>query len=156
MHDERVTTVSYVPVVGVYQAVTDGAIRLAMRLGVRGLLSRPAMPTRLAESITRVADGEIFLDGPALQQLLHAGVGGRLAAAEADRERYRLLSNREAEIFVRLARGMNSRTIARELGISAKTVETHQSHVYQKLGVGSAVELFHIALRLGLEEMNGA
>jgi DNA-binding NarL/FixJ family response regulator len=126
-----------------------------MRLGVRGLVSREALPTRLAESITRVAEGEIFLDGPALQQLLHAGVGGRFAVAEADRERYRLLSAREAEIFVRLARGMNSHAIARELGISVKTVETHQSHVYHKLGVGSAVELFHIALRLGIEEMNG-
>ena len=57
------------------------------------------------------------------------------------------LTPREREIVQLLAEGKTNRSIARLLGISIKTVETHRGHVMLKLGMQSIVELVHYAVR---------
>lgn len=140
------------PALLVYETVDTGLMRRALSAGIRGLVDRAALGDRLHTAAHRVLNGGVYLDSPAIEQLLNAGVGGRLAERRDLEARFDLLSAREQEIFLGLARGVSTQTLARELGISAKTVETHQSHIYRKLGAGSAVDLFHIALRLGLTD----
>lgn len=60
------------------------------------------------------------------------------------------LSRREREVFVLIVRGMTSPAIARELGISVKTVDTHRERVLKKLGLHSAVQLARFAAEQGL------
>ena len=55
------------------------------------------------------------------------------------------LSPREREIFGLLVRGLSNRSIAQELSISVKTVETHRTHIHEKLGVHSIAQLIHFA-----------
>lgn len=144
-----------VPTILLYEEIEGGLVRDAMAAGANGLLHRSGIAARLGEAIRRVRDGEIYLDTPALRLVLDAGVGSRLSELEALKTRYSALSPREREIFVRLSRGLPTRAIARELGVSPKTVETHQAHLQHKLDATSAVELFHMAMRLGLEEEAG-
>lgn len=57
--------------------------------------------------------------------------------------RYRQLTLREREIALRVARGQPSKVIARELGISEKTVQVHRTHIMEKMDIHSAAELAH-------------
>ena len=56
-----------------------------------------------------------------------------------------MLSARERDVFRLLVRGLTTREIAAELGISGKTVDTHRERILKKLGLHSAVELVRYA-----------
>jgi two-component system, NarL family, response regulator NreC len=60
------------------------------------------------------------------------------------------LSRREREVCGRILAGASSRSIARDLAISLKTVETHRTHINRKLEIRSAAELIRIAALKGL------
>ena len=61
-----------------------------------------------------------------------------------------ILSQREMEVFLLLAKGESTKAIARSLFISPKTVETHRYHIMQKLEADSVVALTRLAIRKGL------
>jgi FixJ family two-component response regulator len=63
-------------------------------------------------------------------------------AAEKLAERLRLLTARELEIFNLATKGHANKAIARELGISYRTVEVHRSHMLEKLGVTSLIDFY--------------
>ncbi len=65
-------------------------------------------------------------------------------------ECYRKLSEREREVVTLVARGKNNPTIAGELGIARRTVETHRKNIYRKLKVRSVPELVRFALAFEL------
>ena len=60
------------------------------------------------------------------------------------------LTQREQGILCLLAQGLATKTIAMELGLAQRTVETHRRNLRSKLGVGSTAELARLAVRLGL------
>jgi DNA-binding NarL/FixJ family response regulator len=62
------------------------------------------------------------------------------------------LSSRESEILQLLGEGRSNKEVAAKLGISVKTVEAHRSRVMAKLGLRSAAELVHYAVRSGLAQ----
>jgi DNA-binding NarL/FixJ family response regulator len=68
----------------------------------------------------------------------------------SDMDAYRLLTNREQQVFSSLAQGMPVAEVARRLGRSVKTVENHRTAIYQKLGLADRLELVDYARRLGL------
>jgi len=60
------------------------------------------------------------------------------------------LTPREHEVLIAVSRGLANKQIARELGISVKTVELHRSNLMRKLGLGNAAELTRLAMQAGL------
>lgn len=70
-----------------------------------------------------------------------ANAGGRFG------ERRARLTEREREVMDLVVRGLSSKAIARELGISFRTVEVHRSHILDKMGVRTVPELIHFANR---------
>jgi LuxR family maltose regulon positive regulatory protein len=60
------------------------------------------------------------------------------------------LSTREQEVLDHLVQGRSNREIARSMGISPQTVQTHIRNLHAKLDVGSRLEAVTKALRLGL------
>jgi len=59
------------------------------------------------------------------------------------------LTKRELEVLRLAAKGMSNREIALELSISVRTVQTHLSNIFSKLGVGSRIEAVICGLRQG-------
>ena len=59
-------------------------------------------------------------------------------------KRLRLLTEREREVMEWVVKGLSSKVIAQQLGISSRTVEAHRSRLLDKLAVGSLAELIHL------------
>lgn len=67
----------------------------------------------------------------------------------ADREKLALLTEREREVLQLVARGQHAKEIARELGISPRTVEVHKARIMAKLGARNVAELVRLAVATG-------
>jgi two-component system response regulator NreC len=65
-------------------------------------------------------------------------------------ERFKLLSNREREVFQLIAEGHSTRQIADMLCVSISTIKSHRSKIMEKLGLDRPVKLLHLAIQLGL------
>lgn len=120
--------------------------RRALREGALGFLSKRSAPEALVEAVTTVATGRRYLDISLAQKLALAEVEG---AAKPPIEQ---LSEREFDVFIRLARGATVQKIAEDLNLSASTVGTHLYNIKQKLQVANQSELTLIAIRHGLIE----
>jgi len=120
--------------------------RRALQEGALGFLSKRSAPEALIEAVTTVAAGRRYLDVNLAQKLALAEIEG---AAKSPIER---LSEREFEVFIRLASGATVQRIADDLKLSASTVGTHLYNIKQKLGVVNQSELTLIAIRHGLIE----
>jgi two-component system, NarL family, invasion response regulator UvrY len=120
--------------------------RRALREGALGFLSKRSAPEALLEAIAAVAAGKRYIDPRVAQQLALADIDGTQSSP------VRRLSEREFEVFIRLARGASVQRIAEDLRLSTSTVGTHLYNVKQKLGVSNQSELTLIAIRDGLIE----
>jgi len=118
--------------------------RRALQEGALGFLSKRSAPETLLEAVTIVAAGRRFIDASLAQKLALAEVEG---AGKSPVER---LSEREFDVFMRLAQGATVQKIAEDLKISASTVGTHLYNIKQKLHVVNQSELTLIAIRHGL------
>jgi len=121
-------------------------VQRALAEGARGFLSKRSAPEALLEAITTVAAGERYLDAQLAKKLDLSQTEG---VAKSPVER---LSEREFEVFVRLARGHTVQKIAEDLKLSTSTIGTHLYNIKQKLGVANQSELTLIAIRRGLIE----
>jgi two-component system invasion response regulator UvrY len=121
--------------------------RRALGQGALGFLSKRSAPEILLEAVRSVASGKRYLDPSLEQELAPEEIDG---ASETPIER---LSEREFEVFLRLARGAAVQTIANDLNLSASTIGTHLYNIKQKLGASNQAELTLIALRAGLIEV---
>jgi DNA-binding NarL/FixJ family response regulator len=109
-----------------------------IRAGARGYVTKTIAPADLVEAIERVHDGDAVFS-PRLAGFVLDAFGGELAGPvdpELD-----LLTPREREVLRLIARGFAYKQVARKLGISIKTVETHVSAVLRKLQLSSRYEL---------------
>jgi two-component system invasion response regulator UvrY len=118
--------------------------RRALQEGALGFLSKRSAPETLLEAVTVVAAGRRFIDAGLAQKLALEELEG---AGKAPVER---LSEREFDVFMRLAQGATVQKIADDLKISASTVGTHLYNIKQKLHVVNQSELTLIAIRHGL------
>jgi DNA-binding NarL/FixJ family response regulator len=110
----------------VLTSLTDRERMLAaLDAGAVGYLLKDAEPRELIDGIRAAARGESPIAPKAARVLL---------TARAERERADL-SDREREVLRCVAEGMPNKLIARELGISEKTVKTHLTRVFQQIGV---------------------
>ncbi len=119
----------------------------ALKEGALGYLSKRSAPEVLLEAVTAIAAGRRFLDANVAQKLALGEFDG---SAKSPVER---LSEREFEVFVRLAKGETVQRIAETLKLSPSTVGTHLYNVKQKLGVQNQAELTLIAVQHGLIEV---
>ena len=120
--------------------------RRALREGAMGFLSKRSAPEALVEAVTAVAGGRRYIDMSLAQKLALAEIEG---TAKPPIEQ---LSEREFDVFIRLARGATVQKIAEDLKLSASTVGTHLYNIKQKLQVGNQSELTLLAIRNGLIE----
>jgi len=120
--------------------------RRALREGALGFLSKRSAPEALLEAVGAIATGQRYIDKDLAQKLALDDIEGA-AKSVIDR-----LSEREFEVFIRLARGATVQRIAEDLSLSPSTVGTHLYNVKQKLRVSNQSELTLIAIRERLIE----
>jgi len=126
----------------------EAYITRALQAGAKGYLLKDSADDDLIRALTAVSQGKTFFS-PAVASVMLNDYLRRLA----DRgvvDRYDALSEREREIFQLIAEGRSNKEIADLLHVSANTIETHRSHIMEKLDVHSAVELVLYAVRKGL------
>lgn len=119
--------------------------RRVLKAGALGYLSKRGAPEELLDAVRTVATGRIYLEAEIARKLaLHD-----LAAPGQSIES---LSEREFDVFLKLAQGESVQGIAQTLSLSPNTVGTHLYNIKQKLGASNQAELTLIALRNGLIE----
>jgi two-component system, NarL family, invasion response regulator UvrY len=120
--------------------------RRALREGALGFLSKRSAPEALVEAVTEIAAGRRYIDVALARKLALADFDGAIKSPAEQ------LSEREFEVFLRLAKGATVLRIAQELNLSTSTVGTHLYNIKHKLGVGNQSEITLIAVRHGLIE----
>ncbi len=101
----------------------------------------------LVEAVRFVVDGKLYLSPPLSEEKLRL-YGQKTKQSGLDM--YETLTNREREVLLLTAQGHSSTAIAKQLFISARTVETHRTNLMRKLGLHLQAELIHYAIKRGL------
>ncbi len=114
-----------------------------IRNGADGYLCKDCSREELVGAIRTVAQGRRYLSPRTAELLARELTDGSSAPHEK-------LSDRELQVFLRLARGESVSDIAAALHLSVKTISTYRSRLLEKLGLASNAELATYALRHGL------
>lgn len=122
---------------------THYAITL-LRQGASGYLNKECDPEEIVQAIRTVSMGRKYIS-QAVATLLAEGVAGGL-----ERPAHELLSERELQVFLRLAKGETIGSMAEAMFLSVKTVSTYRTRVLEKLKLGSNSELTYYAMTHGL------
>jgi DNA-binding NarL/FixJ family response regulator len=119
----------------------------SLRGGASGFLLKEAPPERILAAIHEVAAGNAVLD-PAVTRSVIAALGSR--GPRAGTARVDLLTQREREVLMLLARGLSNAEIAGLLVVGEGTVKTHVAHLLAKLEVRDRLQAVVLAYDAGL------
>lgn len=115
-----------------------------LRQGASGYLNKECEPEEIVTAIRTVARGRKYIT-PAVAELLADNLGGN-----ADKPLHEQLSEREFQVFLRLAKGETIGHMADSLSLSVKTVSTYRTRVMEKMKLESNSDLTYYALKNGL------
>lgn len=112
----------------------------ALRVGANGYLSKEGDSDLILPAMRKVAAGGVFISNKVAELLAMD------ASPSSQALPHTLLSDREFEVLTHILRGSSLTDIANELSLSIKTVSTHKSHIFTKLGISSQVDLIRYAM----------
>jgi DNA-binding NarL/FixJ family response regulator len=115
-----------------------------LRQGASGYLNKDCDPEEIVKAIRTVHRGRKYITAAVAERLAEGlGAGGEQPLHES-------LSERELQVFLRLAQGETIGHLATQLCLSVKTVSTYRSRVMEKMHLASNSDLTHYALTHGL------
>jgi len=120
----------------------------SLKAGARAYLLKDSAEADLIAAIAAIIAGKSFFS-PAVRRLLKEDYMHQLAEMGAE-DSYELLTNREREVLQMVAEGNSNKDVAHLLNLSLYTVETHRTHILQKLNLHSVPELILYAVRKGI------
>src|SRR5229473_62928 len=120
----------------------------SLKAGARAYLLKDSAEADLIEAIHAITDGKSFFS-PAVRQILKEDYMHQLDEMGAE-DTYELLTKREREVLQLVAEGKSNKEVANLLNLSLYTVETHRTHILQKLNIHSVPELILYAVRKGI------
>lgn len=124
----------------------DGPLpRRLLDAGALGYLGKGGDARELLHAVREVAKGRRYLGSNIARHLALMTING-------DGSPFDKLSRREMEIALLLVQGLRQEAIAKRLNLSAKTVNTHKSRLFEKLGVEDVVSLARMAGQYGLSD----
>ena len=121
-------------------------VRQALRNGAMAYLLKDAAPVELELAILAVLRGETYLS-PAISRGV---VSDYLQRLHGDAPPAAVLTPRQREVLQLVAEGHSTKDIARRLGLSVKTVDTHRSQLMKQLDIHEVAGLVRYAVRSGL------
>ena len=116
-----------------------------LNAGAMGYLTKRSAAEELIKAIRTVASGKKYIEASVAQQMAIQQLSG-------DQSPVDVLSEREFEVFMSLAKGKTTNEIAENLFLSPRTVGTHLYNIKQKLNANNSAEIALIAMRSGLLE----
>ena len=120
----------------------------SLKAGAKGYLLKDSLRSDVLEAIRAVAQGRSFLTRK-ISRMMQEDYIREMEQRGLD-DSYDLLTDREREVLQLAAEGKPNKEIAGDLNISLTTVETHRTHILQKLGLHSVPELILYAVRKGI------
>jgi DNA-binding NarL/FixJ family response regulator len=120
----------------------------SLKAGARAYLLKDSAEADLIEAIRAISVGKSFFS-PAVSRLLKEDYMRQLDKMGAE-DTYELLTTREREVLQLVAEGQSNKEVANLLNLSLYTVETHRTHILQKLNLHSVPELILYAVRKGI------
>jgi DNA-binding NarL/FixJ family response regulator len=127
---------------------SDQYIFAFLEAGAAGYLLKDVQVDELVQAIRAVHAGESMLH-PAIARKVISRFGQPQQEAKLVTIALDELTEREIEVLKLAAKGMSNREIAQKLVISVRTVQTHLTNIFNKMGVGSRTEAVVVALRKG-------
>ncbi|MEH6936781.1 response regulator transcription factor [Bacillus sp. JJ664] len=127
---------------------SDEYLFRAIQAGASGYILKSAPHEELLSAIQLIYTGNAYLTPSATKRLMNEYLVKM--QQEGHTSSYEILSEREKEILVWIARGYSNKDIAEQLVISVKTVETHKSNLMDKIGLRSRPDIVRYALQKGL------
>jgi DNA-binding NarL/FixJ family response regulator len=131
----------------------DSYILASLRAGALGYLLKDALPREIIYAIRLVRAGKTVFDLRPQSDIVHH----LTANSDLRRKDFERLSNRELDVLKIVAKGVSNKDMASELVISERTVQTHLTNIFRKLGVSSRTEAVLCALKkhlLTLDELS--
>jgi DNA-binding NarL/FixJ family response regulator len=123
----------------------EGYLRRALAAGARGYLLKDSADVDLYRAVEAVANGKSFFS-PAIANTLLEDYMRQLQQRGLE-DSYDLLTDREKEVLQLLAEAKSNKEVAVALNLSTATVETHRTHIMQKLDLHSAADIVLYAVR---------
>lgn len=120
----------------------------SLKAGARGYLLKDSLRSDVVEAIRSVSQGRSFLTRKVSRLMQEEYI--RQMERRGVEDSYDLLTDREREILQLVAEGRTNKEVANVLNIGLTTVETHRTHILQKLGLHSVPELILYAVRKGI------
>jgi two-component system, NarL family, invasion response regulator UvrY len=116
-----------------------------LNAGALGYLTKRSAAEELIKAIRSISCGKKYLEATIAQQMAITQLSGENNPVE-------VLSDREFEVFMALAKGKSTNEIAETMHLSPRTVGTHLYNIKQKLNANNSAEIALIAIRCGLLE----
>ncbi|MEL1264310.1 response regulator [Pseudoxanthomonas putridarboris] len=128
----------------IVSVLEDGPLpKRLLEAGASGYIGKGGDATELIRAVRDVARGKRYLGTNVAQNLALHTVGGDASPFDA-------LSPRELEVAMLLTQGLRQEEIAKRLSLSAKTVNTHKTRLFEKTGVQDNIALARLAAQWGL------
>ncbi|PIB37401.1 hypothetical protein BFP72_04600 [Reichenbachiella sp. 5M10] len=132
--------------------ISEEFISEALEYGVSGYLPKDVRKNVLVKAINRVHDGEEYFDAKVSDAIFKnyykKKTNNSTVVAGSGK-----LSKREEEVLTLVCQGLGNIEISDKLFISPRTVDSHKSHIMEKLGLKNTVELIKFAIKNGFTEL---
>ena len=115
----------------------------SMKAGAHGYLMKVSATDEVVKAVRQIMSGEIYLSENLAKRTMAQLVGRKKEAGASPLED---LSDRELEVFQMVGEGLTTRQIAEKLFLSVKTIETHKSHIKEKLNLENSTALTQHAI----------
>ena len=112
--------------------------------GARGYIMKHEAMHNLITAIRCVASGKTYVSAQMSERIVARVTGRRTTRDEP--APFDRLTDREREVLALMGRGLGTREVAQQLGLSMKTIETYQARIKEKLGLSNGHELMRAAV----------
>ena len=144
---ERVVRGDYGTRVIMVSVLEDGPMpRRLLEAGACGYVGKAGDAAELVRAVREVARGKKYLANAIAQGMALSGIGGDASSP------FDALTPRELEVALLLNQGLRQEAIAKRLSLSAKTVNTHKSRLFEKLAIRDNIALARLVSQYGLAD----
>lgn len=132
---------------------TDDFARQALRAGASGYVLKDATADDLQTAIQAALNNRIYLSPQISPQVLET-IERHLPTSEKSTDGLQALAERQREVMTLLAQGLSTKEVAFQLKVSPKTIETHRSHIMERLHLRDIPSLVRLAIKFGLVKLD--